>query len=145
MTRLARFVRLPRPDRGALIEAALALGLSSLLIRTIGFSRIARRLGRHMAEGPTSADPESMSDAARVRWAVDTAARVLPWKPVCLPQAIAATLMLRRRNIASTLYLGVDPTRSLDAHAWVRVGEVTVTGGPVDQRFAVVSTFAPPA
>ena len=97
-----------------------------------------------MAEGPTVATPESVADAARVRWAVDTAARVLPWKPVCLPQAIAATLMLNRRDIASILYLGVDPTRALDAHAWVRVGEVTVTGGPVDQRFAVVSTFACP-
>jgi hypothetical protein len=122
-----------------LIEAALALGLASLLVRTVGFSWIARRLGRHMEKGPSAAKPESVSEAARVG-----AARVLPWKPVCLPQAIAATLLLKRRGIVSTLYLGVDPTRALDAHAWVRVGEVTVTGGPVDQRFAVVSTFARP-
>jgi hypothetical protein len=144
MTRLTRFVRLPRRERQALIEAALALGLASLLVRTVGFSWIARRLGRHMEKGPSAAKPESVSEAARVGWAVDTAARVLPWKPVCLPQAIAATLLLKRRGIVSTLYLGVDPTRALDAHAWVRVGEVTVTGGPVDQRFAVVSTFARP-
>ncbi len=97
-----------------------------------------------MAEAPAEAAPGSLSEAARVKWAVETAARVLPWKPVCLPQAVAATVMLKRRHIPSTLYLGVDPSRALDAHAWVRVGQVTVTGGPVDQRFAVVSTFAGP-
>jgi len=61
---------------------------------------------------------------------------------MCFPQALAATLMLRRRGIRSTLYLGVDPHRDLDAHAWVRVGGLIVTGGPDEARFVVVSTFA---
>ena len=111
-------------------------------MRLVGFRRIARRLGRHMAESPVSVDEATLDAARRVRWAVESAARVLPWHPVCLPQALAAKAMLGRRGIESTLYLGVDVTRELDAHAWVRVADVIVTGGPRDERFSVVSTFA---
>lgn len=142
MNRLVRFARLPLRDRGLLIEAVLSLSLAGLVLKTLAFSRIARRLGRRMAETPDSERPEVMERARRVRWAIETAARHLPWHPVCFPQAVAATLMLRRRRIASTIYFGVDPARNLDAHAWVRVGRLIVTGAPLERRFTVVSTFA---
>jgi len=141
MKRLVRFVRLPLRDRGLLIEAVLSLMLAGVVLKTVAFARIARRLGRRMAETPDSEEPEAMARARRVRWAIETAARNLPWRPVCFPQAVAATLMLRRRGIASTMYFGVDPARDLDAHAWVRVGRLIVTGAPLEPRFTVVSTF----
>lgn len=142
MNRLIRFARLPLRDQGLILEAAAGLVVAGIVLKTVPFARTARRLGRHMAETTRSEDGPVVERARRVRWAVGIAARNLPWKPVCFPQAVAATLMLRRRSIASTLYLGVDPQRDLDAHAWVRVGDLIVTGGPLDRRFTVVSTFA---
>jgi hypothetical protein len=50
--------------------------------------------------------------------------------------------MLRRRSIPSTLYLGINPAEGYDAHAWVRAGALIVTGGPRQDRFAIVSSFA---
>ena len=61
---------------------------------------------------------------------------------MCLPQAVGAQRMLRRRGIPSTLYLGINPAAGYDAHAWVRVGNLIVTGGPRPDQFAVVSSFA---
>lgn len=142
MKRFRLFLRLPARDRILLLEAVGALVLAGALLRTVAFSKLAKRLGRHMAVTPDTETGEAVAVARRVRWAVETAARNLPWRPMCFPQAVAATMMLRRRRIASTLYLGVDPARQLDAHAWVRVGRVIVTGGPLETRFAVVSTFA---
>jgi hypothetical protein len=142
MRRLAQFVRLSNPERALLLEAAAALAVAGLLLRLLRFSRLAPKLGRHMAESPASQDRAVTAAALRVRWAVDVAARRLPWKPVCLPQAISAQWMLRRRGIASTLYLGVDPSAGYYAHAWVRAGPVIVTGGPRQDHFAVVSSFA---
>jgi hypothetical protein len=51
--------------------------------------------------------------------------------------------MLQRRGITSTLYLGVDhgEEKWLDAHAWLRCGEVIVTGGAGAERFRIISTF----
>jgi hypothetical protein len=50
--------------------------------------------------------------------------------------------MLRRRGIAGTLYMGIDPRRAYDAHAWVRVSDRVIVGGPSVERFTVVSTFS---
>ncbi len=142
MKRLLQLIRLTAPERALLLEAVAALTVSGLLLRMLRFSRVASRLGRHMAEGPAAEDRVTTGMALRIRWAVETASRHLPWKPVCLPQAVAAQWMLRRRGIASTLYLGVNPAASYDAHAWVRAGTVIVTGGPRQEAFAVVSSFA---
>ena len=140
--RLAQFVRLPAPERCALVEAMALCTLAGVLIRLVEFRRLAPRLGQHMAVSPAEHDETSSPQVASVRWAVEAAARHLPWKPVCLPQAVTAQWMLRRRSIPSTLYLGADPTADYYAHAWVRAGNTIVAGGPRDERFAVVATFA---
>ena len=142
MKRLRRLVRLPVRERGALLSALAWCSAASLAVRLFPFRRLAGYLGRHMAESAHEQDPACRREARRIGWAVATAARHLPWKPVCLPQAVAAQWMLRRLGIPSTLYLGIDPKGNYDAHAWVRAGKEIVTGGPAIQRYAVVSTFA---
>lgn len=139
---VTRFLGLPGPDRRALVEAAALCTLAGVLLRLLKFRWLASRLGRHMAESPPALDDTHRAQVTRIGWAVAAAARHLPWQPVCLPQAVAAQWMLRRRGIPSTLYLGADPARGYDAHAWVRVGTVVVTGGPREDRYAIVSSFA---
>ncbi|MDH4132846.1 MAG: lasso peptide biosynthesis B2 protein [Gemmatimonadota bacterium] len=139
---LILFVRLPAPERRDLVEAAALCTVAGVLIRVLKFRRLAPRLGRHMAVSPAERDEATSPQVAGVRWAIEAAARHLPWRPVCLPQAVAAQWMLRRRGIPSTLYLGADPARAYDAHAWVRAGTTIVTGGPLEERFTVVSSFA---
>jgi len=94
-----------------------------------------------MGESPDRLDSSCISVAREIQYAVESAARHLPWKPVCFPQAVAAQWMLRRRAVPSTLYLGIDPAEGYDAHAWVRAGTVMVTGGP-RRGHTVVSSFA---
>jgi hypothetical protein len=142
MKRLVQFIRLTGSQRVLLMEAVAMLSGAGVLLRLLPFSRIARRLGAHMSETPDAADQHASQRAREVRWAVELAARNLPWHPVCLPQAMAAKWMLRRRGVESTLYLGVDPSAGLYAHAWLRAGPVIVTGGPVGPGFTVVSSFA---
>jgi len=139
---LTRLARLPAPERRDLAEAVILCTVAGVLLRLLPFRRLAPRLGRHMAVSPPEAAAEHRTRVARVAWAISAAARNLPWRPVCLPQAITAQWMLRRRGIPSTLYLGADPSRGYDAHAWVRAGATIVTGGPGQERYAVVSSFA---
>jgi hypothetical protein len=103
------------------------------------FRVVAPRLGMPQAETPAMASPDLAS--RRVAWAIAAAARRAPWRSECLEQAIAAKAMLRRRGIASTLYLGMarDPVA---AHAWLRVGDLNVTGGRDVARYSVVASFA---
>jgi hypothetical protein len=142
MSRWSRLASLSSAERRALVEAAWCLIFASARLRFLPFARLAPTLGRHMAESPDTDTPGALAAAQQVRWAVGAASRVMPRKPNCFPRAVAAISMLRRREVASTLYLGVDPARSLEAHAWVRAGSILVTGGPDPGRFTVVSMFS---
>ena len=62
---------------------------------------------------------------------VERVARILPWRPRCLPQAIATRRMLNRRMITNRGHLGVVGTAPLSTHAWVTVDGAVVQGGPI--------------
>jgi hypothetical protein len=91
-----------------------------------------------------SAQPQEHARLAEeVGWAVTRAALYLPFKAVCLPQAMAARVMLTRRGIASVLHFGAAKSegRPLDAHAWLDAAGVEVTGYPVGRGFAEIACF----
>ena len=141
MGRPAKFLARSPAERLLLLEAAAWLCLARLAVLILPFRWIAPHLGSHMAAGAdTGAVP--MAILKGVSWAVDRAAHHLPFEVVCLPQAMAAKAMLRRRGIPSILYLGVARHEGMKAHAWLRVGDRVVTGGAGLESYTVVSTFA---
>jgi hypothetical protein len=142
----AKWRRRSRPERRLLLEAFALLGVARLLVISIPFRWFAFSLGRHMNESCLRIDPSDLPVARMVGWAVCSAVRNIPWQSVCLPQAVAAQWMLKRRRIPGTLYLGVakDETREEEfaAHAWLRCGDAILTGAAGHERFTVVATFA---
>lgn len=68
---------------------------------------------------------------------------LLPKKQRCLCMALAARYMLRRRQLHSTLYLGLkkDSFDGLKAHAWLRSGSYIVTGEKGMGDYQVVASF----
>ncbi len=142
----AKWHRRSRIERWLLLEAFLLLGVARLLVLTIPFRWLAGSLGQHMSESDTRANPTDLRQAGLIGHAVRSAANNTPWQSVCLPQAIAAQWMLKRRRIAATLYLGVakdlTKTQQLAAHAWLRCGDVILTGGHSHKDFTVLSTFS---
>jgi len=144
MNRIARYMHRSRPDRRLLIEALALLCWARLLIRVVPFRWIAPHLGHPMALSPVDVDEAHRQIALRVAWAVQAVANHVPLGFVCMPQAIAAKWMLRRRRLQSTLYLGLKQQKELGttAHAWLRVGDMIVTGRNESCRHTVVATFA---
>ena len=128
-------------DRGLLVEATVRLATARLSLLLLPFRFVSARLGAPMQEsGEDVADRVLLG---RIAWAVGAVSRRAPWRCKCLEQGIAAKMMLRRRRLANTLYVGVARgERELEAHAWLRSGTVYVTGGAEHERFSVVSTFA---
>ena len=133
-----------------LVEAALLLTLARIALRCAPFPRIAPRLGVFLPPQEARArvsqpdDPERAARLAeRIGWAVRAAARHLPFEIVCLPQAMAAHLMLRRRGVASVLHFGVakGTTKPFDAHAWLDAAGVEVTGYPIAGAFTEIGCF----
>lgn len=141
-----RFLRLSWGERRLLAEALWHLGWARLAVLFVPFQRIVSRVGARLVEpaAPLAAGVAE-AEASRVGWAVRAVAARTPWTSACLVQGLAAQRMLRRRRIPSTLYLGVAQDaggrRQLDAHAWLRCGELILTGAAGYQRYTVVASF----
>lgn len=144
MSRLGKFLGLPQADRHLLVEAAFWLGCARLAILVLPFRWIRLGWGEPQAlpAGKPAATPPGLLD--RVSWAVATASRHLPWDCLCLVQAMAGQAMLRRRGIASTLYLGLtkDGVSKVQGHAWLRCGEQVLTGWQGMEEYTVIAAFA---
>jgi hypothetical protein len=147
---LMKLGQLGKGRRALLFEAVAWLLLARLSLLLVSFPRLARHLGTVV----TPADPRAgqaasgnSADAARlaaeIGWAVTRAARHVPFKAVCLPQAIAARLMLRRRGVTSVLHFGArtGSAKPIDAHAWLDAAGVKVTGYPVADAFTEIARF----
>ena len=80
---------------------------------------------------------------ARISWAVQAVGSRLAWSNLCLVNAVAAKLMLRRRGISTQLFLGLakDGEQNLEAHAWLSCGDLFVTGETDHERFVVMTSF----
>ena len=144
--RAVKFLERPWADRWLLVEAVFWLALMRLAILLLPFRRIARMVGLQLGENPDAPDPAKVEEAERVGWAVRAAARRTPWDSACLGQALAGSILLRRRLIPATVYLGVAKEEAsphkVAAHAWLRCGEDILTGGGVHERFTVISSFS---
>lgn len=142
--RLIKFFYLPWREKCLYTEAFYLTGVARFAILLMPFRWLAPLLGQHMVESPAEEDAATLKEARLVGQVVETVSRHTPWESKCLVQAIAGKIMLRRRGIGSTLYLGVDRDdgKGLAAHAWLRCGGVFLTGGRGRERFTVVGKFA---
>lgn len=142
----AKWRRRSRAERLLLMEAFLLLGIARLVVLALPFKWLAVSLGRHMKESGPQASASNLRHARMVGQAVRSAANNTPWESLCLPRAVAAQWMLKCRHVACTLYLGVakDETKPerLAAHAWLRCGEIILTGAAGHRQFTVVTTFS---
>lgn len=77
----------------------------------------------------------STTELTRISWALGAAAARVPWRSDCLLRVMAADRWLHRLQIQPDFFLGVarSPTGEFMAHAWLRCGEFTVTGGSSDE------------
>ncbi|MBA3878815.1 lasso peptide biosynthesis B2 protein [Sphingomonas sp. CCH10-B3] len=132
-------------------EAAFALLVARIALLVVPFPRLAARWGVLLPVGDPGLTPPEALDAAAVEtaqaigWAVTATASVMPFKAVCMQQAVAARAMLARRGVASVLHYGAgrDDKGALVAHAWLDAAGVKVTGYPIAAGIAEIGAFVP--
>lgn len=136
-----------------LLEASILLALARAELVAVPFRVIARRTGafarpndpavKNILAAEPDADKQALAN--EIGWAVTRAACYMPFKAVCLPQALAARQMLKRRGIASVLHLGANlpksPGTRFDAHAWLETAGAEITGYPQAKDFIEIGCF----
>lgn len=75
-------------------------------------------------------------------WAVEAAARRLPWRTMCIEQGLAAQRLLRSAGIDAVLHYGArqNAPDKLEAHVWVSVAGQPVLGADAT-GFSEIATF----
>ena len=128
----------------ALTEAAVLMGAIRLLIKLRPFRSVMGLAGQYRAESPPAIDATQVRAREEVAAAIDAVRLFTPWDSNCLAQALAGSLMLHRRGVSGTVYLGVakDNPESLAAHAWLRSGDQIIAGEDGQAHYAVVGSFA---
>jgi hypothetical protein len=122
------------------IEASVLLGISKLMILFFPFKSIASKIGLPQTETSYSNPIESKVLAIQI--AVIRGAKYICFSSKCYDQALATTFMLKRRGISSTIYFGLNKVDGqLAAHAWVRCGQLIVSGMGGHEKFTPVAWF----
>jgi Transglutaminase-like superfamily len=124
--------------RTYLREAAIMLVLARLSVRFIPAARVFAWATRP----PARINRFAIDEVSWISWAVETIG-ARPWmNALCLPRALAAHAMLRRRGVASRLCLGVARDGgALAAHAWVEIGKDKIVGGSEAEGFTPLAAF----
>jgi hypothetical protein len=119
-------------------EAAIMLVLARLAVRFASPARVFAWADRP----PRRINRFAVDEVGWISWAVENLGARSSMNALCLPRALAAHAMLRRRGIASRLCVGVAREGSeLAAHAWVEVGKDKIVGGTDVEGFTRLAGF----
>ena len=129
--------------RRLLAEASLALLGAGLRVSLTRGARLAAALGEPAPGVGLALSAQQAATAREVAWAIELLALRGPLRTACLGQALAAGTLLRRRGVPYRLSVGLRRAADggLRAHAWLRAGDFTVTGGRGRSAFMPVANF----
>ncbi len=122
--KLISFFKIAGLERRLFFEALVLIAFARIAIRFYSFQRLMKYLGKPQVE--TSIEELSMEERQHYRKiskAINRAAKVAFWKTVCYEKAVTAKLMLRRRKIPSTIYIGMMKEEKKDwkdTHGYAR-------------------------
>jgi hypothetical protein len=107
----------------------IRLGLSLVPVQVLRslLARVPQMPGGWRKAGQASPD--------RIAWAVAAVSRFWP-RATCLPQALAAQVLLERNGVPSRFRIGVAQSddKGFEAHAWVESqGKVVIGGSALDR------------
>jgi hypothetical protein len=144
---------MPWSDRALVAESLAMLAVARLLVKITRGKHLASRMGGVPANHTDYPEPVDASNplrsergaaGARVGGMVERVARTTWWRSMCLEKALAGKWMLRRRGIASTMYVGVAKRDGeIIAHAWL-VGEGQTLTGAGKTVYATLAAFREP-
>jgi hypothetical protein len=135
---LVRLSRLSAERRWLLVRAVFVVTAAAAAVALLPFRR-AIRFGAITRHGAAQLD---VGDCV---WAVEAAARSLPWRTMCIEKGLAVQRLLRSSGVDAVLHYGARHGRdagTLEAHVWVSVGSKIVIGGEEAKDFREIATFA---
>lgn len=128
-----------------LLEALGLLIVSKLIILFVPLRKIAPLLGDVNKDVRNTLSDREYEQARDVKRNIAIASNNVPWKSVCLDQAMTAFIMLNKRSIPNKLCFGAKKNieaKKLDAHAWIVCNDQILVGGKHSAEFHIAAFFS---
>ncbi len=108
------------------------------------FKYLKKQMGIPKTESSYQVDESIYQEAKNIRSIVMLICKYTPWESKCLVRALLVQHFLKRQKVATTIYLGVnkDDLNHMKAHAWIRCGEMIITGQYEKDHFIQVASFS---
>ena len=138
------FVRMPWHIKWLFAEAVWTTEYVKITLLFLPFKKVAGWLGTSRqvrADSISAGQPDLVKN---IRFAIKICDKYTPWPTECYTRALTAKIMLKRRQMASTLYFGFckDDTGQLKGHAWLQCSGLIVTGFCDFSKYEVHSSFS---
>lgn len=122
---------------GRKVEIIVLLATARVMILLLPFRWLKKTMGDVGVASNVVAEPMALVDdpatlrALQIGRHIAQMAKRMPFKAVCLPQAMVGKWMLVRRRQTSQIFIGVRKGadgNSVDLHAWLMAGGRCITG-----------------
>lgn len=126
------------------LQVYLYSAIYRFCVKFVPAKKLERRMGIRGEESEPEETVENLRYAGMVGMHVNRVTTHTPWESLCLVRALTAKKLLSKKKIPCTLYLGVGKDKEKNdkmiAHAWLRCGQMYVTGGN-GEGYAMVAKF----
>jgi hypothetical protein len=142
--KLKSFARFPLTLKLLLIEALFTSARVKLTLKFFPFAKVMHWLGATNTESPEDQEPTTIFTRKQVKQALVLCNKYAFWPTECYTLSLTGKLLLKRRGIKSTLYVGFkkDEFGKYKGHAWLRANDTYISGFTESGEFTLHSWFS---
>jgi hypothetical protein len=142
--KIKTLIALPFKTKLLFIEAFFTSGWVKFCLTIFPFNHVMSWLGTVNIESSTEANDESLVLRRQIKTAIDLCRKYAPWRTECYTMSLTGRIMLKRRKLPSTLYVGFmkDETGKYKGHAWLRANDTYISGFKESKGFKVNFIFS---
>lgn len=144
MSKLRSFRHAGGEVKALFISAFFLSAAVRFTLAFLPFRKVMAWKGRPGVDSPSGPDPESLEFRRSLQAALQMSAKYTPWKNECYTQAITGRILLSRKGLPGTIYVGFrkNDAGGFEGHAWLRSYDRVVCGGGQSEGYAVHSFFS---
>ena len=141
--KIKSFTSVPWSTRLLFAEAVFTSVYVKITLILLPYRKVAKWLGVSGKLNTTTREEQSLKIIEKVRFAIRLCDKYTPWPTECYTRALTGKIILNRRKIDSTLFLGFcrEATGEMKGHAWLQSSGLIVTGFCDFSKYSVLTSF----
>lgn len=142
--KIQSFVRTDRTVKILFLRAWFLSAVVKFTLVFLSFRKVLNWQGKINMESPDRPDEASLEFRKCLQSAMRLCDKYTFWKTECYTQALTAKILLNKKGIPGTVYIGFNKTEKGEykGHAWLRSYDRVITGETEENSYTVHSFYS---